>query len=137
MGTIASSFNGGKKYAGHLVFMRLMTGSWQTQRCRSFSFCENNSRQFSRWKEICRSFSFSVVIERLPVMQTLPFFETLIDDLQCFWFCRKFDAFALRGRPDQNKYCGSRHPFVSTAQRKCQTFAVSMVEVIKEQRIVS
>ena len=37
-----------------------------------------------------------------------------IDDLQCFRFCRKFDACALRGRPDQNKHSGSRH-FVSTA----------------------
>ena len=42
-----------------------------------------------------------------------------------------------RGRPDQNKHCGSRHPFVSTAQRKCQTFAVPMVVAIKEQGIVS
>ena len=33
-----------------------------------------------------------------------------IDDLQCFRFSRKFDACALRGRPDQNKHCGSRHP---------------------------
>ena len=32
-----------------------------------------------------------------------------IDDLQCFRFCRKFDAWALRGRPDQNKHCRSRH----------------------------
>ena len=60
-----------------------------------------------------------------------------IDDLQCFRFSRKFDACALRGRPDQNKHCGSRHPFVSTAQRKCQTFAVPMVVAIKEQGIVS
>ena len=37
---------------------------WQLQTCRSFSFCENNiaSQQFSRWKEICRLFSFCVVI---------------------------------------------------------------------------
>ena len=27
-----------------------MTGNWQTQTCQSFRFCENNSRQFSRWK---------------------------------------------------------------------------------------
>ena len=60
-----------------------------------------------------------------------------IDDLQCFRFCRKFDVCALRGRPYQNKHCRSRHSSVSTAQRKCQTFAVPMVVAIKEQGIVS
>ena len=60
-----------------------------------------------------------------------------IDDLQCFRFCRKFGACALRGRPDQNKHCRCRYSFVSTAQRKCQTFAVPMVVAIKEQGIAS
>ena len=58
-------------------------------------------------------------------------------DLQCFRSCRKFDACALRGRLDQNKHCRSRHSFVSTAQRKCQTFAVPVVVAIKKQGIVS
>ena len=56
----------------------------------------------------------------------------IIENLHCFQFCRKFDACALRGRPDQNKHCGSGHPFVSTEKRKCQAFSVPMVVVIKE-----
>ena len=54
-----------------------------------------------------------------------------------FSICRKFDACALRGRPDQNKHCRSRHPFVSTTQRKCQAFAMPKVVAIKEKEIVS
>ena len=46
------------------------------------------------------------------------------DDLQCFRFCRKFEAGKLHGRLDQNKHCRSRH-FVCIAQRICQTSAVS------------
>ena len=38
---------------------------------------------------------------------------------------------------DQIKHCRSCHPFISTAQRKCQTFTVPMVVAIKEHRIVS
>ena len=33
----------------------------------------------------------------------------------------------MRGTPNQDKNCRSRHPFVSTAQRKSQTFAVPML----------
>ena len=60
-----------------------------------------------------------------------------IDDLQCFRFCLKRDACALRGRLYQNKHCGYRHFLRKHSPRKILTSAVCMVVAIKEQGIAS
>ena len=75
-------------YAGHLVFTKAVD---KHKHVDHLVFYENYSRQFSQWKEMRRSFSFSVFMERLPVMQTeRRCFRCIFMDALFHWFLEHF-----------------------------------------------